>query len=62
MRLFPFTDADRFLSIREHGNGEREIGIIEDLDGMTEETQKILKKQLSLSYFTPVIQKSVSFP
>ena len=60
VRLFPFTDADRFLSIREHGNGEREIGIIEDLDSMSDETKKILKKQLRLSYFTPVIKKIYS--
>ncbi len=57
VRLFPFSDADRFLSIREHGNGGKEIGIIEDLSSMPEETRKIIEQQLSLSYFTPVIQK-----
>ena len=60
VRLFPFTDADKFLSIREHGDGEREIGIIEDLSEMTKETQEILKRQLKLSYFTPVIEKIYS--
>ena len=60
VRLFPFSDADRYLSIREHGNGEREIGIIEDLDSMTDKTKTILKKQLKLSYFTPVIKKIYS--
>ena len=60
VRLFPFTDADKFLSIREHGNGEREIGIIEDIDAMTKETQEILRRQLRLSYFTPVIEKIYS--
>ena len=57
VRLFPFSDADRFISIKEHGNGGREIGIIEDLSDMTEETQAVLKKQLDLCYFTPVIEK-----
>ena len=57
VRLFPFSDADRFISIREYGNGDREIGIIEDLSEMTEETQKILRHQLDLCYFTPVIEK-----
>ena len=57
VRLFPFTDADKFISIREHGNGGREIGIIEDLAYMPEETRTILNEQLSLTYFTPVISK-----
>ena len=39
-------------------NGE--IGIIEDLDAMTKETQEILRRQLRLSYFTPVIEKIYS--
>lgn len=57
VRLFPFTDAEKYISIRQHGEGEKEIGIIEDLAEMTEETQTILRKQLRLSYFTPVIEK-----
>ncbi|MBR6403078.1 MAG: DUF1854 domain-containing protein [Eubacterium sp.] len=60
VRLFPFSDADKYISIREHGNGEREIGIIEDLAEMPEETRDILNHQLNLSYFTPVIQKIYS--
>ena len=57
VRLFPFSDADRYISVREHGNGGREIGIIEDLGAMPEQTRKIIDHQLNLSYFTPVIQK-----
>ncbi len=57
IRLFPFSDADRFLSIRDHGNGDKEIGIIEDLNAMPEESKKLIKEQLKLSYFTPVIEK-----
>ncbi|MBO4592069.1 MAG: DUF1854 domain-containing protein [Eubacterium sp.] len=60
VRLFPFSDADKFISIREHGNGEREIGIIEDLAAMPEDTRDILNQQLSLTYFTPVIEKIYS--
>ncbi len=60
VRLFPFSDADKYISIREHGGDGREIGIIEDLSEMTEETQNILNEQLRLSYFTPVIQKIFS--
>lgn len=57
VRLFPFTDADRYLSVREYAGGGREIGIIEDLALMPEETKKILKHQLDLCYFTPVISR-----
>ena len=60
VRLFPFTDADHYLSIREYGNGEREIGIIEELKAMPEETREIIEEQLRLTYFTPVIQKILS--
>ena len=57
VRLFPFTDADRFISIREGNERGREIGIIEDLNAMPAETVKLINEQLALNYFTPVIQK-----
>ncbi len=57
VRLFPFTDADKYLSIRESDERAKEIGIIEDLSAMPEKTKEILKEQLNLNYFTPVIQK-----
>ena len=60
VRLFPFSDENKFISIREYGNGDREIGIIEDLAEMTDETRDILEKQLSLRYFTPIIEKIYS--
>ncbi|MCR5251659.1 MAG: DUF1854 domain-containing protein [Lachnospiraceae bacterium] len=60
VRLFPFSDADRYLSIREDGEKAKEIGIIEDLSVLPEETVKLLKEQLDLNYFTPVIQKIYS--
>ena len=56
VRLFPFSDADKYISIREH-DGSREIGIIEDLGAMNDKTRKLIEHQLGLSYFTPVISK-----
>lgn len=56
VRLFPFSDENRFLSVREYESG-REIGIIEDLDAMTDTSKELIKKQLKLTYFTPVITK-----
>ena len=55
VRLFPFSDADKYISVREHGNGGREIGIIEDMNEMSEKTREILDRQLRLTYFTPII-------
>ena len=60
VRLFPFTDANKYLSIREYSGASKEIGIIEDLDAMPEDTKKIIEHQLSLCYFTPVISKIYS--
>lgn len=56
VRLFPFSDANRYISVREH-DGNSEIGIIEDLGQMSEKTQKLIEHQLNLCYFTPVISK-----
>lgn len=56
VRLFPFSDANKYLSVREYDSG-REIGIIEDLDKIPEESRKAIEHQLMLSYFTPVISK-----
>ncbi|MBP3754880.1 MAG: DUF1854 domain-containing protein [Lachnospiraceae bacterium] len=60
VRLFPFTDANKYLSIREYGGASKEIGIIEDLDAMPEETKSLIEHQLTLCYFTPVISKIYS--
>ena len=60
VRLFPFTDAHKYLSIREYGGASKEIGIIEDLDAMPAETKAIIEHQLTLCYFTPVISKIYS--
>ncbi|MCR4793129.1 MAG: DUF1854 domain-containing protein [Lachnospiraceae bacterium] len=60
VRLFPFSDANKYLSIREYENEGREIGIIEDLDAMPGESKKAIEHQLTLSYFTPVIIKIIN--
>ena len=60
VRLFPFTDADKYISIRENTPKAKEIGIMENLADFDEETQEIIREQLRLNYFTPVIQKIMS--
>lgn len=57
VRMFPFTDKDGFLSIRTPDERSREIGIIEKWGDFDEETCQMLREQLSLRYFTPVITK-----
>ncbi len=59
-RLFPFTDSEKFISIRTADENPKEIGIIEDLSKMPENIATMLKKQLDLTYFTPVIKKILS--
>lgn len=55
-RTFPFTEPNRYISIREANEKAREIGVIKDLDtDVTKETAKLINEQLSLRYFTPVI-------
>lgn len=60
VRLFPFSDANKYISIRANDGKSKEIGIIRDLDEMPEETRKILGRQLELNYFTPVIERIYS--
>ena len=60
VRLFPFSDADKYLSIREYEGDGKEIGIIEDLDAMSADAKEVIKDQLTLCYFTPVISKIYS--
>lgn len=57
VRLFPFSDANKYLSVREYENEGREIGIIEDLDAIDGESKQAIEHQLMLSYFTPVISR-----
>lgn len=55
IRLFPFTDPDKYLSVRDEKNVE--IGVIEELESLEKETKDMINEQLSLYYFTPQIQK-----
>ena len=55
-RAFPFTDSDRFISIRtNNGNENKEIGMIEELKSLPEEYRRMIEEQLELRYFMPEI-------
>lgn len=57
IRLFPFTEPEKFISIRTVEERSREIGVIADMNDVDSGTREMLEEQLNLHYFTPVIQK-----
>lgn len=60
VRLFPFTDPDRYIGIRTPDENSKEIGVIEDMSSMSSDVVELLTQQLNLNYFTPQIQKILS--
>lgn len=55
---FPFTSPEDYISIRESDERQREIGMIKNLDqDLPKEVADILKHQLEMRYFIPVITK-----
>ena len=55
VRMFPFTDPDSYISVREWDEKGREIGIIERLGDFRAEAAELINGQLGLRYFTPQI-------
>jgi hypothetical protein len=56
-RCFPFSEPDRYISIREPDSDGREIGLIEDMKALSADTREMLEEQMRLRYFTPIILK-----
>ena len=54
---FPLTNAEEYISIREADEKAKEIGIIEKLSQLPKEQQEMLREQIKLRYFRPVITK-----
>lgn len=54
-RCFPFSDPDRYISIREPEGDGREIGLIDDMGKLSDQTRALLEDQLALRYFIPKI-------
>lgn len=55
-RSFPFSDAGKFLSVRETVGRNDEIGIIRDINDVDEPTRKLIESELKLRYFVPKIR------
>lgn len=56
-RCFPHSDPAHYISIREPEGDGREIGLIEDLSRLSDDTRAMLEEQMSLRYFAPKIVK-----
>lgn len=54
---FPLTNPDEFISIREADEKAREIGIIRSIEDLHKDTQEMIREQVRLRYFMPVIRK-----
>ncbi len=57
VRMFPFSEPGKYISIRTAEESSKEIGVIESLTAFPEEVGAMLEEQLALRYFTPVITK-----
>lgn len=58
VRSFPFTDRNKYISIRTIDEKSKEIGMIKDLEtDVDSETRKMLEEQMDIRYFTPIIKK-----
>ncbi len=60
VRMFPFREMERYLSIRTADERSKEIGVVKDIWDVDSETRNMLREQLKLRYFTPVITKVIS--
>ncbi|MDR0286182.1 MAG: DUF1854 domain-containing protein [Clostridiales bacterium] len=57
-RSFPLSMPTKYISLREVGEKElgKEIGIIEDLNSLTQDKIEILTKEMDRMYFTPIVE------
>lgn len=54
---FPLTEPEEYISIREADEKAKEIGIIEKLSQLDKDQQDMIREQIKLRYFMPVITK-----
>lgn len=54
---FPLTNPEEFISIREADEKAKEIGMIESLQVLDPRQQEMIREQIRLRYFMPVIRK-----
>ncbi len=54
-RAFPLSDPDRFIGLRD--GSDKDIGILETLDGLDADSRLIIDEELSRRYFTPQVTR-----
>lgn len=54
---FPLTNPEEFISVRESDEKAKEIGIIQSIKSLKKEEQDMVREQIRLRYFLPVIRK-----
>lgn len=54
---FPLTNPEEFISVREADEKAKEIGLIQSLKDLGQEEQDMIREQIRLRYFLPVIRK-----
>lgn len=54
---FPLTNPEEFISVREADEKAKEIGLIRALTDLKAEEQEMVREQVRLRYFMPVIRK-----
>ncbi len=54
---FPLSNPDEYISVREADEKAKEIGIVENISVLDRDQQEMLKEQIRLRYFMPVITK-----
>ncbi len=54
---FPLTNPEEFISIRETDEKAKEIGVIKSLKDMDKDVQDMIREQVRLRYFLPVIRR-----
>lgn len=59
-RTFPLTEPEEYISIREADEKAREIGMVEKLTDLVPDQAEMLREQMRLRYFMPVIEKIIS--
>lgn len=58
VRCFPFTNPTEYISLREgSGNESKEIGMLRDIDSLGAEAAALIKEQLDMMYFMPLIKR-----
>lgn len=54
---FPLTNPEEYISIREADEKAKEIGMVEAISQLAADQQEMLREQIRLRYFMPVICK-----